>query len=462
MKIIVLGGSPKGEISVTMQYIKYLEMINPQHEFKRFQVTKSINKYIKNSEAMDELFKEIESADGIIWAFPLYYCLVHSNYKRFIELILSHPARDVFKDKHCVSLSTSINYFDHTAHNYIHAISEDLGMNFVDYYSAAMNDLIKTNERDKLEKFGMLFFNAIKNKEKYSKVYPIIPKAAFNYKNSEPAGKISTDKNVVVITDSVEGNIGTMVNQYSNQFEKPAAIYTLDDIGMKGGCQGCIKCGEKNICVYNGKDNHIEFYNSVLMKADVLVYAGNIEDRYLSWKWKQFFDRLFVNTHRRMFRDKQFLFMISGPLSMVSDLKEILSAYVDFQKSNLTGFVTDENTTSSELDSIIKTSAQRAIKGSELKYHKPNTFLGIGGMKVFRDEVYSTLRVIFKADHREYKRDRLYDFPSKKPLKLLAFKFLYHLTKIPFISNKIYSGMAEFMIMPFEDMFKKLEKQGSI
>ena len=33
MKIIVLNGSPKGELSVTMQYVAYLAKLYPQHEF---------------------------------------------------------------------------------------------------------------------------------------------------------------------------------------------------------------------------------------------------------------------------------------------------------------------------------------------------------------------------------------------------------------------------------------------
>ena len=34
MKIAVLNGSPKGEISVTVQYIKFIQKKFPGHEFK--------------------------------------------------------------------------------------------------------------------------------------------------------------------------------------------------------------------------------------------------------------------------------------------------------------------------------------------------------------------------------------------------------------------------------------------
>ena len=35
MKIIVLNGSPKGDISVTMQYVRFIQKKFPQHELRR-------------------------------------------------------------------------------------------------------------------------------------------------------------------------------------------------------------------------------------------------------------------------------------------------------------------------------------------------------------------------------------------------------------------------------------------
>lgn len=38
MKIIVLNGSPKGNLSITLQYIRFLEKKYPQHKFQIFNV----------------------------------------------------------------------------------------------------------------------------------------------------------------------------------------------------------------------------------------------------------------------------------------------------------------------------------------------------------------------------------------------------------------------------------------
>ena len=46
-------------------------------------------------------------------------------------------------------------------------------------------------------------------------------------------------------------------------------------------------------------------------------------------------------------------------------------------------------------------------------YVRPQTFLGVGGMKIFRDDIYGRLRTIFPADHRAYKKSGLYKtFPQ--------------------------------------------------
>jgi hypothetical protein len=55
---------------------------------------------------------------------------VHGNYKRFIELITERGVQDAFAGKYTATLSTSIHFYDHTAHNYMHAVCDDLNMKY--------------------------------------------------------------------------------------------------------------------------------------------------------------------------------------------------------------------------------------------------------------------------------------------------------------------------------------------
>jgi len=42
MKIIVLNGSPKGDVSVTMQYVAYIQKRFPRHELKIINISQRI------------------------------------------------------------------------------------------------------------------------------------------------------------------------------------------------------------------------------------------------------------------------------------------------------------------------------------------------------------------------------------------------------------------------------------
>lgn len=150
MKIIVLNESPKGDLSVTMQYVHYVQKKNPQHDLKILNISQRIRAIEKNGDAFRDIVAAIRSADGVLWAFPVYFFLVDSNYKRFIELIWEREAQAALRDKYSASLSTSIHFYDHVAHNYINAICDDLGMRYVGGFSADMYDLLAEKERKRL------------------------------------------------------------------------------------------------------------------------------------------------------------------------------------------------------------------------------------------------------------------------------------------------------------------------
>ena len=84
MKIVVLNGSPKGETSVTRQYVVYLEKRFPQHQFVVLPVAQKIKQLEADRSAFDEVIEDVRSASAVLWAFPLYILLVCSQYKRFL------------------------------------------------------------------------------------------------------------------------------------------------------------------------------------------------------------------------------------------------------------------------------------------------------------------------------------------------------------------------------------------
>ncbi|WP_273321475.1 NAD(P)H-dependent oxidoreductase [Vallitalea guaymasensis] len=442
MKIVVLNGSPKGNISVTIQYIHYIQKKFKQHELKIINISQKINQIEKNAEAFHSIISDIKSSDGVIWAFPLYVFTVHSNYLRFIELIFERNVEDAFKEKYTSIISTSIHFYDHTAINYINSICDDLNMNYIDYFSLHMYDLEKEDIRKNLLKFANNYFDSIENEVITLKNYRPIKHSPISYIPKITHNKINVlNKKVIIVTDSLDNNnLKNMLNKFKNSFSQNVELVNLQDIDMKGSCLGCLKCGYNYECIYTDKDDFINFYNNKLKTADIIIFAGTIKYRHLSSTWKKFFDRGFFNTHTPSLSGKQVGFMISGALNQIPNLKQILESYTQWQGSNLVGFITDEYDTSEEIDNQLHAFSYNLIKLSNVNYHKPATFLGIAGMKIFRDEIWGNIRFPFIADHKAYKALRVYDFPQKNYKSRITNSILILMSKLPYIRNEIYSN----------------------
>ena len=456
MKIVVLNGSPKGEVSVTRQYVLSLQHAFPEHQFVVLHVAQQSKKLERDATAFDQVMQEVSSADGVIWAFPLYILLVCSQYKKFIELIVERAAQSAFHGKHAVTLSTSINYYDWNAHVYMRSVCEDLGMRFVGIHSANMHDLMKKEERERLHLFAEDFFTSIKNgavSPRLSAVLPSAPARAYQHISAVHPAE-TRGKKIVILTDALpsQQNLLAMTGRLESALGSNAQVVNLHDLDIKGGCQGCLRCGAEYKCAYTGKDGYIEFYNSVLVPADIIVFAGAISCRQLSWKWREFFDRSFFNTHTPSLVGKQFAFLVSGPLSLLPELRETYEAWTELQQSNLVAFISDEasaaGTSGDVLDAALDQLAERMVRFAERSYIRPRTFLGVAGMKIFRDDIWSDLRVVFRADHKAYKRLGFYDFPQRRIGHRILMGLAWFITGLPGIRSRFPSMIRTQMIVP--------------
>lgn len=453
MNIVVLNGSPKGDLSVTLQYARYASKKFPGHAFEYFSIGQNIRRLERDEKAFAEIIDAVAKADAVWWSFPLYFLLVSSQYKRFIELIFERSQEAAFAGKYALSLSTSVHFFDHTAHNYIHAISDDLQMHFLGAYSAAMYDLMQKPERNRWLSFAENFFDATTRKIPTARVYPPIALQRFTYEPQPPTTiQDAGGKRILIMKDGQQpsGNIDAMVRQLACNFQGNVEVVNLMDIDIKGGCLGCCKCGLSNRCDYEGKDGYIDFYNEKVKKADVVVFAGAIHDRYLSSRWKMYFDRSFYNTHMPTLIGKQIAYLISGPLGQIPNLRQILESYCEFQEANLAGIVTDEAGQAHQIDLLISALAGATLKTITDRTSRPPTFLGVGGRKIFRDEVYGALRFVFQADYRYYRKHGFFDFPQKN-FKVRRMNLLMMLlTKIPPVRKKFLKILKEQMVKPIK------------
>ena len=460
MKIAVLNGSPKGKKSATMHYIHYIQKKYPHHELNIIDISQRINKIEKDEKSFREIIDHIESSDGVLWATPVYVTLVPSQYKRFIELIFERDGKSAFKDKYAAVLVTSIHFFDHTACNYLNAVCDDLGMNYVGSFSPDMYDLMRKKEQKRLVGFAEDFFAAIENRRATSKHFAPIISDPIEYEPKETEHPIDPgEKKILIITDGIQTgtNLIRMVDRFKHSYTRDIEVVALSDIDIKGGCLGCCQCGLDGICAYDGKDGYIDFYNSKVKTADILVFAGEIKDRYLSWKWKQFFDRRFFHTHIPSLVGKQIGFIISGPLSQIPNLRQILDAYSEWEQAHLVDCITDEYDRSSKIDDLLQNLAVRLVGFADSHYVKPETFLGHGGRKIFRDDIWGRLRIAFQVDHRYYKKHGLYDFPQMRYKRRFFNWKMMLFTRIPAIRKAFPDRCIDEMIRPHRNVISKMD-----
>ncbi len=468
MKIVILNGSPKGMLSVTMQYMKYLELRYPNHQYEYINAAQSFKKYERNIDAFNEVMAKISEADLILWAYPLYFLLVCSQYKRFIELVFERNRASVFEGKYSAALSTSIHFFDNTALNYIHAVSDDLNMKFLDGITAKMDDLKNPVFQKDFDLIFTEWIKAIENRQSYTKNFtPVKYSTAEFIPQIQPAflmktGKFSENILKVSIVGDLEGensNIRKMAEQAALEFGLSNIEPAIIDLGKLkfGPCTGCLKCGFDNICEYDGKDEFINIHRHTILESDIIVFAGEIHDRYLSAKWQRYLDRSFNKTHKLTLKDKQIGFLISGPLSQNYNIRTVLQAYAEVNMGNIAGFISDESGNNDEISDTISAMTEKLRSRVLKSFIKPTSFLGVGGQKVFRDDIFSHLRFVFQADHKFFKEHGLYDFPQRKLKQRMMTSAAIIATKIPPLKRKIRQQLRQGMVSSYKGVLKKVE-----
>jgi multimeric flavodoxin WrbA len=443
MRIAVLNGSPKTDAnSVSMHYVKYLTRLMPQVDFEPTNVANEVNNLERDNKKFEQVIARIESADGVLWCFPLYYLLVSAQMKRFIELVFERNAGAAFKAKPTAALATSIHFCDNFALNYVREISDDLGMNYYDHYSAAMDDLTIATERARLHIFANGFIEFIK-----AGIITAHQSLPLTYERkklefSEVGTKvIQTSQKTIILSDASEQdtNLNQMIGFVRQQFDNRLEVINLHDIKILGGCVGCIHCGYDFTCVYDAKDDYRKLWETKLKQADIIIFAGSIKDRYLSAKWKQFFDRSFFHNHAPLLAGKQIGMIISGPFRQMENLKNIFKSYFEFQKANLSGIVSDDYAEPEMIVQDLLNLSKKLVWGAEQGYFAPLTFLGVAGHKIFRDILYSRLRFPFIKDFQSFKRSECFDFPQKNLKSILLSNIMILLTRIPKLRKEIYT-----------------------
>lgn len=448
MNILVVNGSPKGKYSITLQTINYLKLLYPDYSFDVLDAGQRIKALERD---FTPAIQAVEKADLIIFSYPVYTFIAPYQLHRFIELLKEHKLS--FEGKFATQLSTSKHFYDVTAHRYIQDNCGDLGLKYIRGLSADMDDLTTDKGQKEAKDFFEYVLYCVKNN--------IWEKNTFEYTEPKhlpvtPAEKDSSEKtgDVVILTNCDENDtqLKSMINRFSVKFNRKTRVINIREYPFKGGCLGCFNCAVSGKCVY--KDGFDEFLRNTVQSAQAIVIAFSIKDHSMGASFKLYDDRQFCNGHRTVTMGMPMAYLISGNYSKEFNLQMIVEGRAQVGGNFLAGVATDEFDPDNEIDALAA-SLEYALESG---YVPPQNFYGIGGMKIFRDLIW-TMQGMMKADHKFYKKHGQYDFPQKQWPRMLAMYLVGGMLSSDKIKSKMGNMMNEGMLMPYKKVLDKLEKK---
>lgn len=447
MNILVLNGSPKGNYSITLQTVLYLEKKYPRHSFNILHVGQRIKALEKDfTPAMDA----IRQADMLLFAYPVYTFIAPCQLHRFIELMKEHTAP--VEGKFASQITTSKHFYDVTAHRYIQDNCQDMHMKFIRGLSADMDDLLTPKGQTEAEKYFEHLCWCVE-KDSYEPCYHKISAPAHVAVTLPSNVTAPLEGDVVILTDCLPDNtqLSSMIARFQAVLPAKTRIVNISEYPFMGGCLGCFNCATNGVCIY--KDGFDNFLRKEIQTAQAIIYAFTIKDHSMGSRFKMYDDRNFCNGHRTVTIGMPVGYLISGNYSEEPNLQMVIEGRAQVGSNILAGIATDETNPDKEIDTL----AASLVYALEHKNTQPQNFYGVGGMKIFRDLIYQ-MRGMMKADHRFFKSHGQYDFPQKKKGLIFKMYLVGALISSPKIKSKMGNKMNEGMIAPYKKLLEDIHK----
>ena len=446
-KITVINGSPKGDKSITLYTVKYIEKLFPEYTFDTVHAGRDIRKFEKAPELIKDIFS---GSDMILFAYPVYTFLVPSQLHRFIELM--KECADL-KGIYAAQVSTSMHFYDVTAHSFIRLNCDDMGLKYLGGLSAGMDDLLTEKGRDEAESFfKRLLWSAENDIYEPDRRTVTAGIDAGAHEHAVPEMKAEKNGRIAVVCDMAEsGPLKEKVDAFCSMIPYKTDIVNIREYPFRGGCLGCLNCASDGKCVYT--DGFDEYLRESIQTADAVVYAFTIKDHSMGYRFKLFDDRQFCNGHRTVTMGRPVGYIAEGDMKAEPDLGMVIEARAQVGGNWLAGISDSRGGCS------IGDLAANLVYAVENGYQQPRDFWGVGGLKIFRDMIYQ-MRGLMKEDHKFYKKHGFYDFPQKKKGRIAGMYLVGAMLRNRKLKKKIGPKMTEGMIRPYEKVLSCIENKG--
>ena len=425
MNILVIVGSPKGNDSITLHTCLYLEKHFPQLKFSYLNAGQKIKALEKD---FSPALAALHAADLIVFCYPVYTFLVPYQLHRFIELMKA--SGEDFSGKAATQVSTSKHFYDITAHRFIRDNCADLGIRCLEGLSADMEDILtEKGQKQATDWLDLVLWH-------------------MQGGDSAPASPVTekdTAKKAVIVTDLLpdDTRLKEMIDHFTAVFPYACDVINIEDFPFQGGCLSCFSCAATGKCVY--KDGFDDFLRNTIHKHDAILYAFRIQDHSMGARFKMYDDRQFCNGHRTVTMGTPFGYLVEGAYSREENLRLLLEARAQVGGNFLAGVASDEG----DWQHNVETLSNTLCYALEHTYTPPQNFLGVGGMKIFRDLIYQ-MRGLMRADHKFFKSHGQYDFPQKRWKTSLSMYLVGGMMNNKKLKAKMGGKMSEGMIRPYK------------
>ena len=449
MHILVINGSPKGETSITVQTVKYWEILHPAHTFTYLNAGRDIARLEKDPASLVPLFEE---AELVLFSYPVYTFLAPSQLHRFIRLMkqAALPVSGLL----AAQVTTSKHFYDTTAQAYVRENCADLGMHYLGGLCADMDDLTLEKGRQEAKAFFKRILWCAENG-----IYEPLPAPAPVWEPVTahvPAAPVSEKKSGAVISlvadcAPEDTSLRAMIDRFTALCPYAVKVYDLHAFRFNGGCLGCFRCAADGACFYN--DGFSAMLADIQSGAAVVLAFG-VRDHSMGTQFKTYDDRQFANGHRTVTEGTPFGYIVSGALSREENLREVIEARAQVGGNFLAGTATDETDPDGSIDRLVA-SLSYAV---EHHYTEPRNFYGTGGMKIFRDLIY-LMRGLMREDHRFFRSHGQYDFPQRQPGRILLMYPVGWLMRSKKLQKKAGGTMTEGMLRPYTKVLEEARRE---
>ena len=448
MNILIVNGSPAGDDSITLQTMRYLEKLHPDHSYKHLNVGQRIRVFEKDFSAAREV---LAPSDLIVFCYPVYTFLVPAQLHRFVELIKEHEID--LSGKFTTQVSTSKHFYDTTAHEFIRENCADLKLRYIRGLSADMEDLLSEKGREEAQAFFHHVLWAIEHDQSDERARLTATNRLVDATASPETQPKDATRRVAIVADIADpdGALAHMIDRFQDQCPYPSVVVNLHDFAFAGGCLGCFRCASDGTCVY--KDGFADLLRNQIQTADATVYAFSIRDHSMGHRFKLFDDRQFCNGHRTVTMGKPVGYLVDGHLVQEPNLRQLIEARAEVGGNYLAGIATNETTTDRNIDCL----ANELSYAIQNDYQQPANFYGVGGLKIFRDLIYQ-MQGLMREDHRFYKKHGFYDFPQRRKGTIAAMCLVGSLMRSKRLAKKMGANMTRGMLMPYNAVIERIDK----